>query len=280
MLKIGEFARLAGVTVKTLRYYARLGLLKPARVDRFTGYRYYTEEQREALERIREMQALGFTLEQVKRLMQREVQAQEWKELLTRKRLELIQRLRTDQTRLDLVDTHLEQVVTQNRKDAEMEAKLVNKPAMVVVGMRYQGKNLNNEIGGLWGRFNQRSSEIKHINPEAAYGVCIMAEGLPEGEFEYIAGFAVEQIDSLPEGMVVRIIPAYTYAVFAHRGGHEGLKNTYHNIYNMWLKEMGYQPISPLDMEVYTDEFKNFAPDSVFYIYVPVEKTVKTKTLE
>lgn len=272
MLKIGEFARLTGVTVKTLRHYARLGLLKPARVDRFTGYRYYSLEQRETLERIREMQGMGFTLEQVKHLLQREVQEEEWKELLTRKRLELIQRLRADQTRLSLVDLRLEHTGTHNGKDAEMEAKLVNKPAMVVVGMRYQGKNLNNEIAGLWGRFNQRSSEIKHIQPEAAYGVCIMAEGLPEGEFEYIAGFAVKQIDALPEGMVVRIIPAYTYAVFAHRGGHEGLKQTYHNIYNVWLKEMGYQPISPLDMEVYTDEFKDFAPDSVFYIYVPVAK--------
>jgi DNA-binding transcriptional MerR regulator len=42
MLKIGEFAWLAQVTVETLRHYDRLGLLKPDHLDRFTGYRYYT----------------------------------------------------------------------------------------------------------------------------------------------------------------------------------------------------------------------------------------------
>ena len=155
-----------------------------------------------------------------------------------------------------------------------METKLLTKPAMVVVGMRYQGKNANNEIAGLWSQFNARAHEIKHILPEAAYGVCIMVEGMPEGEFEYIAGYAVHQIDQLPDGMVVRIIPAYTYAVFAHRGGFEGLKKTYHNIYQVWLPEMGFTPIHRLDMEVYTDEFKDFAEDSVFYIYVPVKEVM------
>ncbi|MEZ4832447.1 MAG: MerR family DNA-binding transcriptional regulator [Caldilineaceae bacterium] len=45
MLKIGEFSKLAQVSVKTLRYYAELGLLKPDWVDRYTGYRYYTLQQ-------------------------------------------------------------------------------------------------------------------------------------------------------------------------------------------------------------------------------------------
>ncbi|MCP4423014.1 MAG: MerR family DNA-binding transcriptional regulator, partial [Chloroflexi bacterium] len=43
MLKIGEFAQEADVTVKTLRHYGKLGLLKPAWIDRFTGYRYYAQ---------------------------------------------------------------------------------------------------------------------------------------------------------------------------------------------------------------------------------------------
>ena len=45
MLKISEFSRLAQVPVPTLRYYDQMGLLKPAQVDRFTEYRYYTVEQ-------------------------------------------------------------------------------------------------------------------------------------------------------------------------------------------------------------------------------------------
>lgn len=42
MLRIGEFSKLSKTTVKTLRYYDKVGLLKPAFVDSFTGYRYYT----------------------------------------------------------------------------------------------------------------------------------------------------------------------------------------------------------------------------------------------
>ena len=45
MLKIGEFSKLTKTTIKALRYYDKLGLLKPAFTDSTTLYRYYTEEQ-------------------------------------------------------------------------------------------------------------------------------------------------------------------------------------------------------------------------------------------
>ncbi|MGW0659827.1 MerR family transcriptional regulator [Streptodolium elevatio] len=50
LLAIGQFARLSRLSVKQLRHYAELGLLKPAYVDEQTGYRYYRHEQaRDAL---------------------------------------------------------------------------------------------------------------------------------------------------------------------------------------------------------------------------------------
>jgi len=45
MLKIGEFSKIAQVSIKTLRYYDRMGLLKPAHIDRYSSYRYYTLSQ-------------------------------------------------------------------------------------------------------------------------------------------------------------------------------------------------------------------------------------------
>ena len=63
MLKIGDFARTARVTVKTLRFYAREGLLCPVYVDRFSGYRYYDIDQLPRLNRILALKDLGFTLE-------------------------------------------------------------------------------------------------------------------------------------------------------------------------------------------------------------------------
>ena len=46
MLKIGDFSKLSQVTVKALRLYDQMGLLKPVHVDDFTGYRYYSTEHR------------------------------------------------------------------------------------------------------------------------------------------------------------------------------------------------------------------------------------------
>jgi DNA-binding transcriptional MerR regulator len=68
MLKIGEFAWLGQVTVETLRHYDRLGLLKPARLDRFTDYRYYALDQLPRLNRILALKGLGLTLEQIARI--------------------------------------------------------------------------------------------------------------------------------------------------------------------------------------------------------------------
>ena len=45
LLSIGRFARLSGLTVKALRHYDAEGLLSPAHVDEWTGYRYYTADQ-------------------------------------------------------------------------------------------------------------------------------------------------------------------------------------------------------------------------------------------
>ena len=45
MIRIGDFSKLSRVSVKTLRFYDEMGLLKPVEVDRFTGYHYYEFDQ-------------------------------------------------------------------------------------------------------------------------------------------------------------------------------------------------------------------------------------------
>ncbi len=67
-LKIGEVARRAGVGIETLRFYERSGLLsQPARTE--GGYRLYDAEALKALEFIKRAQTLGFTLEEIRRIM-------------------------------------------------------------------------------------------------------------------------------------------------------------------------------------------------------------------
>ncbi|MBR6180465.1 MAG: MerR family transcriptional regulator [Prevotella sp.] len=69
-LKIGEFSRLMQVTVKTLRHYEQKGLLKPDQVDEWTGYRYYSINQMQRLQTIRDLQRLGFSLDEIKDLFE------------------------------------------------------------------------------------------------------------------------------------------------------------------------------------------------------------------
>lgn len=66
MYKIGEFSKLCQLSVKTLRYYAEINLLKPEFQDHFTGYRYYSAKQLPEVERIQALKELGFSLEEIR----------------------------------------------------------------------------------------------------------------------------------------------------------------------------------------------------------------------
>ena len=66
--KIGEFSRLGRVTVRTLRHYGEIGLLKPEIIDRQTGYRYYSARQLQKLLAIVQLKELGFSLAEIRDL--------------------------------------------------------------------------------------------------------------------------------------------------------------------------------------------------------------------
>lgn len=65
MWRIGQLARMAGVSDRTLRHYDKIGLLPPAAVDSTTGYRWYGVAELTRLERIRGLQRLGLSLRQI-----------------------------------------------------------------------------------------------------------------------------------------------------------------------------------------------------------------------
>lgn len=69
MYRIGEFSHLCKTTIKTLRHYDKINLLKPSKVDDFTGYRYYEDEQIKTLEKIKQLQYAGFSLKEIKDLL-------------------------------------------------------------------------------------------------------------------------------------------------------------------------------------------------------------------
>jgi DNA-binding transcriptional MerR regulator len=69
MITIRGFAKLCGCNTQTLRFYDRIGLLIPAKVDEWTGYRYYEEEQAVQFVKIKNLQRADFSIEEIKALL-------------------------------------------------------------------------------------------------------------------------------------------------------------------------------------------------------------------
>ena len=65
MFKIGEFSKLAQVSIRMLRYYDEMGLLKPAKIDKFTNYRLYSIDQISTLNKIIFLRDLGFNISEI-----------------------------------------------------------------------------------------------------------------------------------------------------------------------------------------------------------------------
>jgi predicted transcriptional regulator YdeE/DNA-binding transcriptional MerR regulator len=454
MIKIGDFSKLAHVSIKTLHHYDDLGLLKPAHIDRFSGYRYYTLDQLAALNRILALKDLGFALDQVAQLLGEDLSTAEMRGMLRLKQMELAERLEAEEARLARVEMRLRQLevdgslpeteiaikevpaqtvllaqvvaaseeaifparqslhallqnhlamarlkpvtpwfslledlpyeetdleltlavgvdlrsgqragdwqgtpvrlqelgtvpnmasvvhtndyatlsqaytslfgwtqangyqvagpfreiylpetgvsadpvsalqaglfevqcpverasipvsLMSSEKERTMEPKIVTRPAFKVIGMSYVGKNEQGEIGQMWGVFNQRAGEVKNINGKEAFGLCFSTVEGPSrpGEFEYVAGFEVDNDQNIPEGMVYREVPSYKYALFTHHGKLDTLGETYQYIYNTWLPQSDLQAHpDKFDMEVYTEDFLMDSDDSKFYIYVAVQ---------
>ncbi len=110
MLKIGEFSRVARVTVKTLHLYDRLGLLRPAQVEDMTGYRLYTLHQLPRLNRILVLKDLGFSLEEIRILLAEDPPLAQMWGMLRIKRAELERQVAEGQARLARVEARLRQI--------------------------------------------------------------------------------------------------------------------------------------------------------------------------
>src|SRR5262245_37245452 len=100
MLNIGDFARHGRVSVRMLRHYDAIGLLRPAHVDPATGYRSYETGQLGRLNRIVALKDLGFTLEQVRSILDEKIGVEELRGMLRLRRAEVQDRIATDTTRL------------------------------------------------------------------------------------------------------------------------------------------------------------------------------------
>ena len=130
--RIGEFARLGGVSIKTLRYYDSIGLLRPAAIDVRTQYRQYASRQLRELARILALKQLGANLGDIRRVIGRDE--------TRRKRGDLLLKLRRNaQSAIDAAQRTLAWIAHEELfADREVPVVLKKRSAIRVASLRAQ----------------------------------------------------------------------------------------------------------------------------------------------
>ena len=86
LMLIGEIADFFGVSRKAMRLYEKKGIIKPVKVDAANGYRYYSAEQVQQLNALLELKALGFSLDEIKTIIDGKTAKAPLLEMLEKKR--------------------------------------------------------------------------------------------------------------------------------------------------------------------------------------------------
>src|SRR6188508_3379709 len=175
MFSIGDFAALGRVSVRMLRHYDAIGLIRPARVDRSSGYRYYTAAQLALLNRVIALKDLGFTLQQVQVLIDEKVDPGELRGMLRLRRAQLAEEMAAGTARLALVDARLRMIETEGHMDTG-DVILKNIPAVRVAELSapassYDGPDITTALGPLYPQLIERleSGGVTISGPPMAY---------------------------------------------------------------------------------------------------------------
>ena len=105
MLKIGEFSKLSRVSIRMLRHYDEIGLLKSVEMDHFTGCRYYTESQLPIVGRISSLKELGFSLADIIKIIEYYNDCEKVESFFEKRQLELETQARLTAHQMMLLDS-------------------------------------------------------------------------------------------------------------------------------------------------------------------------------
>jgi DNA-binding transcriptional MerR regulator len=192
MIRIGDFSRLSQTPVSTLRYYDEVGLLKPVKVDHFTGYRYYALDQLTRLHRILASKDLGFSLEEIGHLLADDLPIQHLHGMLQRKRADLLDQTQDNHERLERLDTWLKQIEKENNmtvytiRDARIETDI---PDIVRISNPYEDAPVTvdqRRKGFLYapaGRMQRRLVSVDEKDTVTGYAGYVHEAHSPEGYF-------------------------------------------------------------------------------------------------
>ncbi len=247
MIKIGDFSKLSQVSVKTLRYYDELGLLRPSEIDRFTGYRYYTADQLPRLHRILALKDLGLSLEQIARLMNDHLSVDQMRGMLKLKQVEIEQTIEEERARLARVEARLRQIEQENTM--YQQDVVVKKIAPQRVASVRGVVPTYADQGSLWNELDVYLA--RHAaNP---IGPCLTIYHDPEYKERDVDLEVCEPLatEASAEGRahVYELPGTETAACLLHFGGFQNVGETYNALMH-WIDANGYRIVGP-NREVY-----------------------------
>jgi DNA-binding transcriptional MerR regulator/effector-binding domain-containing protein len=245
MFTIGEFSKVTGMTVKTLRFYHEAGLLVPTMVDDQTGYRYYDEKKVETARVIAYLRELEFPVEEIKDLLRHAEDEGRVLDALERQKAALADRIR----RLRKAVRSLDQFISDERQvrlamtqstGSNVEEKTL--PPMLIAGVRMRGRYSEcgkgfAKIGRSMGRYIAGPCFLLHYDAE-----------YKEDDADFEACFPVRQAKQV-EGIAVRELPGGRCVSLLHTGPYDQMGPSYAKVLK-YVKDKRYRVVMPT-REVY-----------------------------
>ncbi|MFH2040371.1 MAG: MerR family transcriptional regulator [Chloroflexota bacterium] len=270
MIRIGLFSRFSQVSIKTLRYYDEQGLFHPAKVDEWTGYRYYTFDQLPRLYRILALKEMGFPLEQIGHLLKEELSPDQMRGMLRTRQLEIQTRLEEEKERLERVKSWLE-LMDKEHKMSQLEVVIKQIKPLKVAGLRGIIPAYSQQLA-LWGELEGYLA-MHRIRPT---GPCFTQFFDDEYKESDVDAEVCEPIDAdPPEHKRIRVytLPEVMVASAIHNGPYKTLNSAIQDMLR-WIEMNGYHICGP-EREIYLRAGRNGSqtdPKTVTEVQFPVSK--------
>jgi len=246
MFSIGEFSRITGLTVKTLRHYHKEGLLVPSYVDEQTGYRYYDAAAAERARVIAQLRRLEFSIAHVREILASCAEDADLVEYLERQKTVLKEKIRHHRN----VVRSLDEVITIQRESDmstqqatfEIEEKTVE--PLLVAGVRMKGRY--DQCGKGFSKIGRALG--RHL---CGKPLCLYYDGeYKENDADFEPCIPVRKSVTV-EGISIRELPGGRCVSLVYQGpyGEPGHHRAYERVFD-YAKQHGYQLLLP-SREVY-----------------------------
>lgn len=279
MFRIGEFSKVAQVSGRLLRYYDEIGLLHPVHTDE-SGYRFYSAKQLPRLNRILALKELGLSLDQIKRMLDDDISADEIRGMLMMRKAQIEQTLREEMTRFKVVEARIDEINSEgNITNDDVVIKSV--PTQRFLALRETFKSLG-DARTLFSEINKALPAKVNSRSLGYFTVVVHSEYFEEDSWDLEIGWLVnEQVQTevtVPGDrlMTIRELPAHETLVTAVRIGPPQINFGSYLSLGRWAEMNNYRIIGP-GREVFLEYPQNPA-DAVAEIQFPVEPVISQDT--